>query len=127
MNGSRADHKRSLIRERAHSFDVPDLSAGRQEVHEIGDGAFEQTFVTAPSLIIQGLARYSITFPAHRGHINDGRGKAPGLNEPLTSMLIRISIPGSDAHGGPNPCSWFWRAIATTQCIWNSSGSFREN
>jgi CxxC motif-containing protein (DUF1111 family) len=36
-------------------------------------------------------------------HIGSGRGAPPQANEQLLSMLVRLSIPGSDAHGGPNP------------------------
>jgi len=63
----------------AFSSMFPDLSAGRQEVHEIGDGAFEQTFVTAPSLINPGLGPIFNNVSCTSCHINDGRGKAPGL------------------------------------------------
>jgi CxxC motif-containing protein (DUF1111 family) len=37
-------------------------------------------------------------------HVNSGRGAAPAnADEPLRSMLVRISVPGKDANGGPVP------------------------
>src|SRR5262249_34000050 len=36
-------------------------------------------------------------------HFKDGRGRPPEANEPMTTMLMRISIPGADAYGGPLP------------------------
>ena len=37
-------------------------------------------------------------------HIKNGRGEPPqGSDDPLRAMLVRLSVPGTDAHGGPNP------------------------
>lgn len=37
-------------------------------------------------------------------HINNGRGLPPSPNGiAMDSMLVRLSIPGTDPHGGPNP------------------------
>ncbi|MDX2144986.1 MAG: di-heme oxidoredictase family protein [Rhodospirillaceae bacterium] len=37
-------------------------------------------------------------------HDQNGRGRAPdGPSQPMTSMLMRLSVPGADAHGGPKP------------------------
>jgi CxxC motif-containing protein (DUF1111 family) len=36
-------------------------------------------------------------------HVKNGRGAAPGDGEPLRSMLVRLSVEGQDAHGGPQP------------------------
>jgi CxxC motif-containing protein (DUF1111 family) len=91
----------------AFSSIFPDLAPAREEVHEIGDGAFEQTFVTAPSPVNPGLGPIFNSVSCTSCHINDGRGKPPGPNEQLTSLLIRISIPGADIHGGPNPVPGF--------------------
>ncbi|MBT4738790.1 MAG: c-type cytochrome [Rhodospirillaceae bacterium] len=35
-------------------------------------------------------------------HINNGRGKPPPkVGAPMDSMLVRLSVPGNDEHGGP--------------------------
>ncbi|HVZ34732.1 MAG TPA: di-heme oxidoredictase family protein, partial [Polyangiaceae bacterium] len=36
-------------------------------------------------------------------HLRDGRGRPPNPGEDMLSMLVRLSIPGEDAHGGPQP------------------------
>jgi CxxC motif-containing protein (DUF1111 family) len=37
-------------------------------------------------------------------HLNNGRGRAPTTaEEPMRSMLVRLSVAGDDGHGGPAP------------------------
>jgi CxxC motif-containing protein (DUF1111 family) len=37
-------------------------------------------------------------------HVNNGRGRPPETDkEPLASMIVRLSIPGENEHGGPLP------------------------
>ena len=37
-------------------------------------------------------------------HLNNGRGRPPeSADEPFESILVRLSIPGTDTHGGPKP------------------------
>lgn len=91
----------------AFSAAFPKLSSVREDVHEIGDIAFEQTFVTAPSQINPGLGPLFNNVSCTSCHINDGRGKPPANGEQLTSLLVRLSIPGTDAYGGPNPAPGF--------------------
>ena len=85
----------------------PHLTAAQESVHEIGDIAFEQTFVSAPALINPGLGPIFNNVSCTSCHINDGRGKPPVNGEQISSLLIRVSIPGTDAHGGPNPARGF--------------------
>jgi CxxC motif-containing protein (DUF1111 family) len=85
----------------------PGLTDARESVHEIGDIAFEQTFVSAPALINPGLGPIFNNVSCTSCHINDGRGKPPVNGEQISSLLIRVSIPGTDAHGGPNPAPGF--------------------
>lgn len=79
----------------------PYLSAFRSEQHEIGDAAFEATFVAAPAPFMHGLGTLYNSNSCFNCHINDGRGKPIYSNEQLASMLFRVSVPGTDAHGGP--------------------------
>jgi CxxC motif-containing protein (DUF1111 family) len=89
----------------SHAF--PDLSEDKEQLHDIGDLAFEATFVTAPAPIHPGLGPVYNSVSCASCHIADGRGKPPVANEPLLSMLFRISIPGTDLYGGPNPVPGF--------------------
>lgn len=91
----------------AFSSMFPSLTASREAVHEVGDIAFEQTFVTVPSPVNPGLGPIFNNVSCTSCHINDGRGKPPVGNEQITSLLIRLSIPGTDEHGGPKPVPGF--------------------
>jgi CxxC motif-containing protein (DUF1111 family) len=91
----------------AYGTMFPNLTQEREAVHEIGDMAFSSTFVTAPATINPGLGPIFNNVSCTSCHINDGRGKPPGNNEQISSLLIRLSIPGTDAHGGPNPAPGF--------------------
>lgn len=91
----------------AFSSIFPHLTEAREAVHEVGDVAFEQTFVSAPAPINPGLGPVFNNVSCTSCHINDGRGKPPGNGEQISSLLIRISIPGTDVHGGPNPVPGF--------------------
>jgi len=91
----------------AFSSPFPNLAAPREDVHEIGDAAFGQTFVSAGALVNPGLGPIFNNVSCTSCHINDGRGKPPVAGERLSSLLIRLSVPGNDAHGGPNPAPGF--------------------
>lgn len=91
----------------AYSHAFPHLSAAGEAIHGTGDAAFEATFVSAPSTQRPGLGPVFNSVSCISCHVADGRGKPPEGNEQLLSMLFRISIPGSDPHGGPNPVPGF--------------------
>jgi CxxC motif-containing protein (DUF1111 family) len=89
-------------------------------LHELGDKAFESIFVSAPAPIHGGLGPIFNAVSCSSCHVADGRGKAPEEGEALQSLLIRLSLPGSDAHGGPLDVPGFGgqfqqRAISGTQ------------
>lgn len=69
-----------------------------------GDSLFNQAWVTAPASTTarDGLGPTFNTRSCAGCHFRDGRGRPP-LEEggTLESMLIRISVPGQDAQGGP--------------------------
>ncbi len=85
----------------------PELTEARAKVHGVGDGAFSQSFVSAPAPINPGLGPIFNNVSCTSCHINDGRGKPPVNGEQLSSLLIRLSIPGTDVHGGPNAAPGF--------------------
>ncbi len=91
----------------AFSTMFPELNPNRQEVHGVGDGAFGATFVSAPAPIRPGLGPIFNNVSCTSCHIGDGRGKPPSSGEPISSLLIRLSVPGEDPHGGPNPVPGF--------------------
>lgn len=91
----------------AYSNAFPLLTPLKEEEHEIGDIAFEAVFNSDPNQLNYGLGPLYNNVSCASCHIGDGRGKAPNAGEQLASLLIRISIPGTDAHGGPNPVPGF--------------------
>lgn len=78
------------------------LDARQMQNHEVGDKAFDAAFVTAPAPLNSGLGPLYNNVSCVSCHVNDGRGKPPVNGESLSSMLIRVSIPGANSHGGPN-------------------------
>ncbi|GHT90308.1 hypothetical protein AGMMS49545_03480 [Betaproteobacteria bacterium] len=71
-----------------------------------GRALVRQTWVISPSIEprIAGLGPTYNRPACISCHPRNGRGEAPATqDEPMRSMLVRLSIPGKDAHGGPNP------------------------
>lgn len=81
----------------SHPFDG--LSAYDDGIHELGDGQFEQSFVTAPALFFGGLGPAYNNNSCISCHHNDGKG-VPTAGFVESSLLVRISTDGTDAHGG---------------------------
>ncbi|HKR07297.1 MAG TPA: di-heme oxidoredictase family protein [Bacteroidia bacterium] len=92
----------------AFSAMFPMLSGDKSQVHGLGDAQFEATFVSAPAPVRPGLGPVFNNVSCSSCHIADGRGRPPfSAAEQLSSMLIRVSIPGSNEYGGPNPVPGF--------------------
>ena len=79
------------------------MSAIQNRVHEVGDGQFSATFVTAPAPLNPGLGPVYNNVSCISCHVSDGRGKVPGLGESAANMLFRISLPGKGEQGAPLP------------------------
>jgi len=88
----------------AFSLSSPGLGSNDELLFFVGNSFFKQNWVAAPS---STLARDGLgpTFNARSCaacHLKDGRGMPPTVpGDMSTGLLMRISIPGSDAHGGP--------------------------
>lgn len=91
----------------AYSHVFPVLDDALADVHEIGDLQFEQTFVSAPAPINPGLGPVYNSVSCTSCHVNDGRASPEPLGSHYIGFLWRISVPGSDAHGGPAPVPGF--------------------
>lgn len=89
-----------LSNSQAFGAAIPGLSGYDDFMHELGDGLFEQTFVSAPSNIFPGLGPLYNNVSCISCHHNDGKG-TPTLGLITSSLLTRISMPGTDEHGGP--------------------------
>jgi CxxC motif-containing protein (DUF1111 family) len=91
----------------AFGHEFPEMGGAALELHGIGDLQFEQTFVSAPAPLNPGLGPVFNSVSCTSCHIGDGRGRPPSPGEQPISMLFRLSVPGTDAHGGPAPLPGF--------------------
>ncbi|MBC8069291.1 MAG: thiol oxidoreductase, partial [Deltaproteobacteria bacterium] len=69
----------------------------------VGNSFFKQNWVQAPASTA-GRDGLGPTFNARSCstcHLFDGRGQPPAAGEVMSSMLLRLSVPGSSAQGGP--------------------------
>ena len=86
----------------AYSLPAPNLRGNSGAQHLAGDAAFERRFVTS-----DGLGPLFINANCTACHVRDGRGTAPLTATDPVQMLFRLSLPGQDAHGGPQPVPGF--------------------
>lgn len=98
----------TVFDETSHAFShaIDGMTSNDEHAHELGDASFEQTFVTAPAPINSGLGPVFNNVSCIACHHNDGKG-TPTFGSITSSMLLRISIAGKDAHGGPLPAPGF--------------------
>lgn len=89
------------------AFTFPAPNVADLDKHLDGDLAFEVSFVSAPAPVNPGLGPIFNNNACVACHISNGRGAPPEGNEGPETMLVRISIPGTDAVGGPNPAPGF--------------------
>ena len=89
----------------AYSEPASVLTAKQRQLFMAGRSVFKRQWASVNSL--NGDWGLGPTFVADRCsacHINTGRGNPPqSSGEQLLSMLVRLSIPGTDEHGGPKP------------------------
>lgn len=85
---------------------IDGLTEREERVHVIGDGTFDQVFVAAPAPHFGGLGPVFNNISCVNCHRNDGGG-FPSTGSSSSGMLMRISIPGTDAHGGPLAAAGF--------------------
>jgi CxxC motif-containing protein (DUF1111 family) len=83
------------------------LTPPERDEFSLGDHFFNRGWVMAPASA-EGNDGLGPTFNAtscSACHSHDGRGKPPDDNDDRRSfgMLVRLSVPGTDAHGGPAP------------------------
>jgi CxxC motif-containing protein (DUF1111 family) len=97
----------------AFSHEFSNLPANLLRVHEIGDGQFNATFVSAPAPLNPGLGPIFNNVSCGSCHVADGRGKVPGLGESAANMLFRLSVPGEGEHGNPVPVPGYGDQLQT--------------
>ena len=90
------------------AFTRPAAGLSPQELRDFnfGNRVFNTNWAVAPASVdaFDGLGPVFNRVSCSGCHLRDGRGRPPvdGEDEML-SMLVRLSVPGTDAHGGPKP------------------------
>lgn len=93
----------------AFSMPMPTLDDAERARFAVGNSFFRRNWVEAPASTTarDGLGPHFIARSCGGCHVQDGRGAPPevrkGLQEQPVALLIRLSIPGTGAHGGVVP------------------------
>jgi CxxC motif-containing protein (DUF1111 family) len=84
---------------------VPGLEPRQLQAFQRGRKHFDKKWASISSLDFEwGLGPTFIAKSCAECHVGGGRGRPPrSAQEQLLSMLVRVSIPGTDEHGGPRP------------------------
>jgi CxxC motif-containing protein (DUF1111 family) len=100
------DGTRPVASGKAFSLQMPNAPRQHQRPFSFGNRLFNTNWVTAPASVksFDGLGPLFNRVSCSGCHTQDGRGSPPANGEgPFDTMLFRLSIPGSDGHGGPKP------------------------
>ncbi len=90
----------------AFSLPMPNAPRAHQRPFSFGNRLFNTNWTIAPGSVksFDGLGPMFNRVSCAGCHTLDGRGRPPENGEgPFDSMLFRLSVPGTSAHGGPNP------------------------
>lgn len=85
---------------------APDLAGEEEDEFFVGNAIFNRGWVAAPASVEQfdGLGPVFNATSCSACHFKDGRGAPPSnASESFLGLLLRVSIPGADEHGGPLP------------------------
>ena len=96
----------------AFSFPAPTLDDAERRAFEVGDSFFTQNWVIAPASTDarDGLGPLFNAQACASCHLHDGRGFAGPTGGDAVGLLLRLSVPGTNEHGGP----WATRSTATS-------------
>ncbi|WP_340150883.1 di-heme oxidoredictase family protein [uncultured Sneathiella sp.] len=91
-----------------NSFALPAANINRDQlrIFFFGNKLFNTNWVIAPASVktLDGLGPTFNRVSCSGCHLRDGRGQPPEKRgDEFLSMLFRLSIPGKNQHGGPNP------------------------
>jgi CxxC motif-containing protein (DUF1111 family) len=90
---------------KAFGFPVPGLDDDHRSAFFVGHSFFNNNWVVAPASTADrdGLGPLFNTRSCSACHVADGRSRPPEPGQPMTTMLMRISVPGAGPHKGPLP------------------------
>ncbi len=90
----------------AFAYPLRNLSSAHRDTFAVGDHLFNRGWVQPgfPSSSDNvGLGPTYNATSCSACHFKDGRGAPPEGDEPFVGLLVRLSVPGVDEHGGPTP------------------------
>ncbi|MET0402399.1 MAG: di-heme oxidoredictase family protein, partial [Cystobacter sp.] len=90
----------------AFSRPAPSLPAARLSAFGAGEALFEANWFASPSSLVDrdGLGPLFNSVSCEACHFQNGRGAPPvSAGQPTISLLLRLSVPGRNEHGGPLP------------------------
>jgi CxxC motif-containing protein (DUF1111 family) len=89
----------------AFSLPARNLREEHRPAFFVGNSFFNRNWVIAPASVAgrDGLGPLFNARSCSGCHFKDGRGRPPEAGEPLDTMLLRISVPGTGEHGAPKP------------------------
>lgn len=87
----------------AYGYSARNLGFDDRQDFLVGNNFFGDNWVIAPSSTEtrDGLGPIYNALSCGSCHFKDGRGEPPAEGEEMLSTLVRLSVPGADAHGGP--------------------------
>jgi CxxC motif-containing protein (DUF1111 family) len=100
---------------RAFALPLANLRPEHRQAHTIGNTLFNENWVAAPASAKarDGLGPLFHARSCSGCHELDGRGRPPEPGEPMTSLLLRVSLPGTTAEGAPVPEPSYGGQLAT--------------
>lgn len=101
------------------SFEQPSSNLDNAGIlqHAAGDAEFGNKFVTSPAVINPGLGPIFNHVSCESCHPKNGKSPQPFSGADLKGLLFRLSIPGTDAHGGPTDAPGFGTQLQTKAIV----------
>jgi CxxC motif-containing protein (DUF1111 family) len=90
----------------AFAFPARNLDDAHRDTFFLGNTTFNRNWVQAPASVASsdGLGPLFNATSCSACHFKDGRGAPPeDEDEAMLGLLLRLGVPGEDAHGGPAP------------------------
>jgi len=109
LQGEKAGGQTTVFVSTSQAFGLPapNLSSENLDRHLAGDVAFETLFVANPAPKHGGLGSIFNNNSCNGCHPSDGRAAFLSNINAMSGFFLKISVPGTDEHGGPAPVPGF--------------------
>lgn len=109
LDGEKAGGETTVFAKTSQAFGLPatNLSGENLKKHLEGDKAFGALFVANPAPRNGGLGSVFNNSSCNGCHPSDGRASVPENLNGMSGLFLKISVSGTDAHGGPAPVPGF--------------------